>query len=131
MDRNTISSYLSLVGLLLVAAVIIFIAVFLITYGLVGFSGVDKAEATMNNYNNAIREQVTFAGYYSLNNPLGHWDGYFISTDGRRFYANSGMIVQNETVGLNKRYEMDTYRIELDGFPDNAWGIKDIVGIDQ
>jgi len=121
-------SYLYLIGAVAIAAVIIIIAAIGISLALFQFTGIGATEATIQNFNNAQWENVVFTEYHPVYNDQGSWDGYYLSSDGRRFYTNSKLAYQNYNLELFNEYSVYTYKIELSGFPDNAWGIKAVAG---
>jgi len=127
-NNNGGSSLIYLVGAILVAASVIIVAIIGISFGLYHFTGTGASEETLHNYASAQRELVVFTGYYPDFSGQGNWDGYYLSSDGRRFYTNSKITSQN--FELFGGYTIYSYQIVLNGLPDNAWGIKSVVGMD-
>jgi hypothetical protein len=121
---------LLIVGVL-IASVIIIIAVIGVSVIMFHLTGVDGATATLNNYNDAQWEQVVFKESHPVPNSQGSWDVYYLSTDGREFYANTKVAYQNVNLQLFQDYNVLDYKIELAGFPDNAWGIKEAISVEQ
>jgi hypothetical protein len=118
-----------LVGAIIAAAIVIIVAVVAISFGLYHFTGTEAAGETLNNYANAQREQVLFTEYHPDLIGQGNWDGYYLSSDGRRFYTNSKIASQN--FELQAGYALLSYKIVLNGLPDNSWGIKEVIGMVQ
>ena len=100
-----------------------------ISFGLYHFTGTEAAGETLNNNANAQREQVVFTEYHPEPDGQGNWDGYYLTSDGRRFYTNSKIASQN--FELLAGYAIVSYKIVLNGYPDNSWGIKEVIGMVQ
>jgi len=122
-------SYILLIGAVLAASVIIIVAVIGVSIAMYHFTGIDATEATLDNYNNAQWEQVVFTEYHPVHDSQGSWDGYYVSMDGRWFYTYSKVAYQNVNLELFQDYDVLSYKIELSGFPDNAWGMKEVVAV--
>lgn len=120
-----------LIVAVLVASVIIIIAAIGVSATLFHLTGVDGATATLNNYNDAQWERVVFTEAHPVPNSQGSWDVYYVSTDGREFYGNTKVSYQHLNLQLFQDYNVLDYKIELAGFPDNAWGIKEAIAIEH
>jgi hypothetical protein len=129
LDNYGNASLIYLVGAIIAAAIVIVVAVVGISYGLYHLTGTEAAGETLNNYANAQQEQVVFTEYRPGLTGQGNWDGYYLSSDGRRFYTNSKIASQN--FELQAGYSLLSYKIVLNGFPDNSWGIKEVTGMVQ
>ena len=129
LDNYGTASLIYLVGAIIAAAIVIIVAVIGISFGLYHFTGTQGAGETLDNYANAQREQVVFTEYHPDIIGQGNWDGYYLSLDGRRFYTNSKITSQN--FELMAGYSVFSYKIVLNGFPDNSWGIKEVIGMVQ
>jgi hypothetical protein len=114
-----------------IASVIIIIAVIGVSVSLFHLTGIDGATATLNNYNDAKWENVVFKEAHPVPNSQGSWDVYYLSTDGRQFYSNTKVAHQNVNLQLFQEYNVLDYKIELAGFPDNAWGIRETIAVMQ
>ncbi|HTY16053.1 MAG TPA: hypothetical protein VMC42_10160 [Methanoregulaceae archaeon] len=133
--RSVISDMKKSIPLLIVgviiASVVIIIAVFGISVTLFHLTGIDGATATLNNYNDAQWEEVVFTESHPVPDSQGSWDVYYLSTDGREFYTNTKIASRNVNLQLFQDYDVLDYKIELAGFPDNAWGIKAAIAVEQ
>ncbi len=115
----------------LIASAIIIVAAIGVSASLFHLTGVDGAAATLNNYNNAQWESVVFRESHPVSNSQGSWDVYYISTDGREFYTNTKVTSKTVNLQLFQEYNVLDYKIELSGFPDNAWGIREAIAVSQ
>ncbi len=131
MVSDTKKSIPLLIVAVFIASVIIIIAVIGISVTMFHVSGTEGAEATVDNYNDAQWEQVVFTASHPVPNAQGSWDVYYVSADGRQFYANTKVASQNVDLQLYQDYNILDYKIELAGFPDNAWGIKEAIAVQQ
>lgn len=120
-----------LIGAVIIASVIIIIAVIGVSVSLFHLTGIDGATATLNNYNDAQWENVVFREAHPVPDSQGSWDVYYLSTDGREFYGNTKVAHQSVNLQLFQEYNVLDYKIELAGFPDNAWGIKEAIAVEQ
>ena len=120
-----------LIAGVIIASIVIIVAVIGVSVTLFHLTGIDGATATLNNYNDAQWETIVFVESHPVPNSQGSWDVYYLSTDGRQFYGNTRVAHQSVNLQLHQEYNVLDYKIELDGFPGNAWGIKEAIAVEQ